>query len=84
MASADYRVTVVLDYTAQWDDGEDEPDVDYLHDAIMDSFDSVDLEFDTEHPKYDEDGDEIEDETYGVNMNCDNVREVTVDKVQPT
>ena len=83
MASADYRVTVILDYTAQWDDGEEEPDVDYLHDAITDSFDTVDLEFDTNHPIFDDDGDETED-TYEVNVNCDNVREVTVERVQPT
>lgn len=81
MPTADYRVTIVFDYTASWDEGEDDPDVDYLSDAITDSFDNIDLEFDTDIPKYDEDGEET-DETYTVNVNCDNVREVSVVKLE--
>lgn len=80
MPSADYRVTIVFDYTAQWDDGNEPPDLDYLHDAIRDSFDNIDLEFDTEAPVYDEDGDETDD-TYTVNVNADNLREVEVIQV---
>jgi hypothetical protein len=80
MATADYRVTVVFDYTATWDDDDQEVDEDYLHDAIMDSYDTVDLEVDTEHPKYDKSGDEIEGETFTVNLNADNIRDVVVEK----
>jgi len=82
MPTADYRVTIVFDYTATWDDDDQEVDEDYLHDAIVDSYDNIDLEFDTEHPKYDESGDEIEDETFTVNMNADNLRQVDVEKVK--
>jgi len=78
---ADYRVTVVLDYTADTDDGS-EIDLDELHDAIMESFDTVDLEFTSNFIKYDENNDEIEDEFIVVSANCDNVRDVTVEKLE--
>ena len=80
MPTADYRVTIVLDYSAEWDNKDVEPDEDYLHDAIMDSFDTVDLEFTTEHPVYDEDGEET-DETETMTLNADNIREVEVIKL---
>lgn len=81
MPTADYRVTIVLDYSAEWEDGDIEPDEDFLHDAIMDSFDTVDLEFTTEHPVYDEDGEET-DETETMTLNADNIREVEVVKLR--
>jgi len=83
-----YRVTVVFDYSVQYDDppeNEDRDyfvDDDYLHDALMDNFDTVDLEFTTEHPVYDGDGDEVDDETLTLQVNCDNVREIEVQKVE--
>lgn len=80
MPTRDLRVTVVLDYTIQWDDDTEEPDLDYIHDAIVDNFDTVDLEQTTNHPMYDEDGDET-DETFEISMNCDNVREIEVTDV---
>jgi hypothetical protein len=69
----DWRVTIVFDYTS-----DDEIDSDVLHDAIMDSFDTVDLEFSTEVTVYDEDTGDETDETRTVNVNCDNVREIEV------
>ena len=81
MPTADYRVTIVFDYSAEWDDDKNEPDDDYLHDAIIDSFDTIDLEFETEHPMYDEEsGDELDD-TFTVTVNCDNLRDVDVLKL---
>lgn len=82
MPSADYRVTVVFDYTAEWDEvkGDEEswkPDEDFLHDAIVDSYDTIDLEFTTEHPLYDENGDE-KVEMHPVTLNADNIREVEI------
>jgi len=81
MGSMNYRVTTVADYTVTWDDDAVEegwvPDDDYLHDAIMDNYDTVDLEFTTEHPLFDEDGDET-DETLSVTLNADAIREVEV------
>lgn len=82
MPTADYRVTVVFDYTATWDDDQDEPDEDYIHDAIVDSYDTVDLEVDTEVPVFNAAGDEVEGETYTVNLNADNVRDVIVEKMK--
>ena len=82
MPSTDYRVTIVFDYSASWDDDDKEVDEDYLHDAIIDSFDTIDLEFDTEHPMYDdESGDELDD-TFTVTVNCDNLRDVDVERLK--
>lgn len=74
---ADYRITIVFDYTAE---GEIEIDDDELHDAIVDSFDNVDLEGSYEAIVYDEDGDETDDRVT-VTFNCDNLRECEVLKL---
>lgn len=71
----EWRVTITFYYAT-----DEDIDEDYLHDAIVDSFDTIDLEFDTEVPLYDEKGDET-GETRTVNVNCDNVRDVEVTKV---
>lgn len=79
---ADYRVTIIFDYSVEPDDPKHEIDDDELHDAIMDSFDTVDLEGTYEATVFDENGDEVEGETTSVNYNCDNVREVNVEKLE--
>jgi uncharacterized protein YxeA len=77
----DYRVTIVFDYTAEPETGDEgDVDEDELHDAIMDSFDTVDLEGSYEATAYDAEGDETDDK-FTVNFNCDNVREVRVEKL---
>lgn len=73
---ADYRVTVVFDYSSDVEVDEDE-----LHDALMENFDTVDLEFQFEAAKFAEDGTEIPGETETVNVNCDTVREIEVVKL---
>lgn len=80
MPTRDLRVNVVLDYTMSWDDDTYEPDIDQIHDIIVDALDAVDLEFSGEGTRYDEDDEEIE-ETEAINLNCDNVREVEVTDV---
>ncbi len=81
MGTRSYRVTTVADYKVTWDDRPDDPtwtpDDDVLHDAIMDNYDTVDLEFTAEHPLYDWDGDEI-DEMASYNANAYNICEVEV------
>jgi hypothetical protein len=77
---ADYRVTIIFDYTAENEHGT-EVDEDELHDAIVDHYDIVDLEGTYEATVYDENGDET-DERETVNFNCDNVRDVTVEKLE--
>lgn len=79
---ADYRVTIVFDYTAEAAGGED-IDEDELHDAIMESFDTVDLEFTSNFYKYDENSGEVLDlEFIVVHANADNVREITIVKLE--
>jgi len=77
MPTADYRVTVVLDYTAQWDDDDQAVDTDVLHDLLVDAFDSIDLEANVDHVIYDDAGDETE-RVFAINLICDNVRELDV------
>ena len=74
---SDYRVTIVFDYSTDVDD----VDEDELHDAIMESFDTIDLEFTSNFLKYDENGDELEDDFEVVTVNCDNLRDVTIEKL---
>jgi hypothetical protein len=74
---SDYRVTIVFDYSTDVDD----VDEDELHDAIMESFDTIDLEFTSNFLKYDENGDELEDDFTVVTVNCDNLRDVTIEKL---
>lgn len=81
MPQAEYHVVIEFNYTAQWDEDNQEVDADWLSDAIMDSFDNVDLEFDSDHATYDDKGDETE-ETFTVNVNCDTVRHVTVEPLR--
>jgi hypothetical protein len=75
---SDYRVTIVFDYSTDVDD----VDEDELHDAIMESFDTIDLEFTSNFLKYDENGDELEDDFEVVTVNCDNLRDVTIEKLE--
>ena len=70
-----YTVTVVIDYST-----DKLVDEDVLHDAIKDNFDTVDLEFTTEAPTYDENDEELE-ETETIAVNADNIRSVEVVKV---
>jgi hypothetical protein len=76
MAEQEYRVTIVFDYTASENIDEDE-----LHDAIRESFDTIDLEFDTEVATFDENDVEVPDVTMTVNVNCDSVREINVERM---
>jgi hypothetical protein len=73
---ADYKVTIVFDYSTDKDVDEDE-----LHDAIRESFDTIDLEFTFEAAMFDENDVELDDETMTVNVNADALRRVEVEKV---
>lgn len=75
---SDYRVTIVFDYSTDVDD----VDEDELHDAIVESFDTIDLEFTSNFIKYAADGTELEDDFEVVTVNCDNLRDVTVEKLE--
>jgi hypothetical protein len=76
MGTKYFKVTIEADYSVEADNDED-IDEDFLHDAIRDNFDTIDLEFDAEHPMYDEDGDETDD-TFTIHVNGDNIRRIDV------
>lgn len=73
-----YTVTIGFDYTT-----DEDVDADELHDAIRESFDTIDLEFDTEVTVFDDDGNEVVGQTRSINVNCDNLRNIEVVKVEP-
>jgi hypothetical protein len=70
-----FRVTLVVDYVT------DEPiDADELHDAIRESFDNIDLEFDTEVTVWDDEGEDT-GETRTVNVNGERIVELQVNEL---